>query len=335
MEKNKNFDEFIENDKKKLINLTQEDLLNIPIDVIQKQTKDLSIYNTHKIFGNPLSGNIGKENCLLEGITKSYPLASVKKHIIKKYKPSFTYKALPEHIKQILGETDWLLKISSSSINAFNSVVSYYDLEEWQFNIITNDDGTQTHITILIPNINDNILLMDETMVCFGYYRSCNLDVKTIFPQVKNMDMWVILQYEQRIQSFVNDKIREEKYLYHISPSSLEHKILKNGLIPKSKNDKFNFPDRVYLLKGSLTDVNFDLQNVAEMLYSSKNIHISNDYIKENEYTFYRIDVSKISSNTNFSIDYNFFPLSIFSVDNISPFAIEVINHYLIKTYKK
>ena len=66
MEKNKNFDEFIENDKKKLINLTQEDLLNIPIDVIQKQTKDLSAYTKQKTSGNPLGKNIGKENCFLE-----------------------------------------------------------------------------------------------------------------------------------------------------------------------------------------------------------------------------------------------------------------------------
>jgi len=323
-----NSEDFIKN--KLHSKLSQIDFSKLPLDVVKRQTKNLSLYNTHKVFGNPLSGNIGQCCCLLEGITKTFPLAVVKRHIEKKYEPSIKYKALPEHIKQLLGETKWLWKIASSPINAFNSVVSFYDLEDWQFQIHNNPDGTQTHAIVIIPDIDENILLMDKTMVCFGYYRSCNISVKSLFPSVKNMDMWVVLQYEQKIQEFVNNKIRKEDYLYHVSPSYLEHKILKNGLVPKSKNKQFNFPDRIYMLMGGVDDVKYGLRRVANMLYNTKELHGDNKFVMDNEYISYKIDISKIPSNVNFSIDYNFLPLSIFTADNIPPKALEIIDRYTI-----
>lgn len=311
--------------------ITQNDLAQIPTEVIVKQTKDLSVFNTHKVFGNPLSGNIGNDKCLLEGVTSSLKPISVKKHISKKYEPSIKYKALPKQIRQVLdGNAKWVLNISASAINAYNAIVPFYDLEDWQIQTPQNPDGTYTYVLAIIPNINDNILFMDESMKCFGYYRSCNVDVKALFPKIGNMDEWVVLQYEQRVQEFINDKIRQQTYLYHVSPTSKEHKILKNGLVPKSKNEQFGYPDRVYLLNEEIININEGLQSVADMLYAGKT-KSRTPYVNYKEYTFYRIDISKIPNNVNFSIDYNFAPLSVFSADNIPPYAIEIIGHYIIQ----
>lgn len=294
-------------------------------DAVKRQTKDLSKYNTRRSFGNLLSGNIGNDKCLLEGITRSFPLAAVKKHIEKHYKPSVKYKALPEHVKELLGSTIWTLRIFEAPVNAYNSVVSYYDLEEWQFAIQDNSDGTQTHAMVVLPDILDNVLLMDETMACFGYYNSCKLPVSKVFPKIKNMNNWCVLQYEQRVQGFVNEKIREEEYLYHIPPTNVEKKILKIGIVPKSKNAVFNYPDRVYLLKGSEKDVSYGLGGVANLLFQNSGNNA------KGEYTVYRICVSKLPSNINFQLDYNFQPASVFTADNIPPYAIQVFARIEIK----
>ncbi len=314
------------------LNKIRKILSNIPDYVLKRQTKDFSAYNAHKEFGNPLSGNLSNDKCLLEGVTQSFPLMDMKRHIMKKYKPSFQYEALPKHMQQLLNShAKWVWRIAYSAVNAYNSVVSFYDLEEWQFQIHTNPDGSQTHVLIIVPDFKDNVLYMDKSMQCFGYYRSCTMKVENIFPSIDNMTDWVVLQYEQRVQEFINEKIREETYLYHVSLTSVEYKIMKNGLVPKAKNDFFEFPERVYLLNDNSENVINDLCQLADMLYSNKKHHINNEYVNDDEYTLYRVIVSEIPKKTNFSIDYNFYPASVFTYDNIPPYALEIIGHHKVK----
>ena len=45
---------------------------------------------------------------------------------------------------------------------------------------------------------------------------------------------------------------------------------------------------------------------------------------KWTEYIIYRIDVSKLKENIRFSYDDDFFPLGIFTADNINPEALEI-----------
>lgn len=287
-------------------------------DIIKKQYKDY--YNYHRVcFNDNLIENLDKDYALLEGITKSYPLISAKKHLIKGYNPQYKYKMLPQHLKQLVENNPiWYDRIVNSSNNAHNTITSHYDLEDWQFIIQTNYDNTQTHAFIIIPNLNDNISIIDSAMKCFGYYRSMQLPLLGI-NKYRNMKDWIIIQYEQRIQEFINDKIKEERCLYHISPSIYEEKILKQGLVPKSKNDKFDYPDRIYLiLDSSLNDIQGDLINIANMLYANRKDKSIKDY------TIYKIDCSHLI-NTNFSIDYNFAPFAVFTADNIPPYAIEIM----------
>jgi len=167
-------------------------------------------------------------------------------------------------------------------------------------------------------------------MNAFGYFKS-DIIKEDIINDIK----WIAIQFEPKFQDVINYKIiHNHKYLYHLSPTKYENKILKNGLIPKSKNDKFNYPYRVYLLMDKNETFNINktyLISVAKMLLNSRTSLITNQYINDNEYTIYQIDISKLNKNINFYYDANLYPLSIFTVDNINPNAIQIIDRIKLK----
>ena len=41
------------------------------------------------------------------------------------------------------------------------------------------------------------------------------------------------------------------KSLYHVTTADVLSKIKRNGLVPKSKSSKFDYPDRVYLFNNA------------------------------------------------------------------------------------
>ena len=84
------------------------------------------------------------------------------------------------------------------------------------------------------------------------------------------------------------------------------------------KNETFNI-NKTYLI------------SVAKMLLNSRTSLITNQYINDNEYTIYQIDISKLNKNINFYYDANLYPLSIFTVDNINPNAIQIIDRIKLK----
>lgn len=154
---------------------------------------------------------------------------------------------------------------------------------------------------------------MDGAMMCFGYYRSSIVPVVQTNRKYYKLHNWVAVQYKQRIQDFINDK-KDVKFLYHISLSIYEEKILKQGLVPKSKNDRFNYPDRIYLLKDN------NEENIKSLILLLNEAKIEE---KHYNYNVYKIDLSKLT-NTNFSIDYNYYPLAVFTADNIPPNALNI-----------
>ena len=130
-------------------------------------------------------------------------------------------------------------------------------------------------------------------------------------------------------------KSGEIQYFYHLSPSINDKKIQSIGLIPRSRNYKFKYPDRVYLLSNG--DIEF-LHRLCRKLYEPIFYKMMNQVFKKEidkslldkkrikEYSIYRIDFSKVEDiklykdpNTrNFD--------SYFTMDNIRPEWIEKID---------
>jgi hypothetical protein len=163
-------------------------------------------------------------------------------------------------------------------------------------------------------------------MSAFGYFKSA-----VVKEEIINDIKWVSIQFEPKFQEIITQELKNNhNFLYHISPTKYEQKILKYGLIPKSKNNKFNYPYRVYLLMDKNNNFNLTksyLISVTKMLLNTKLNIVKNQYFNDNNFTLYKIDISKLKNNINFYYDANFYPLSIFSTDNINPEAIEIVDH--------
>ncbi len=293
----------------------------------KKLSVDYRYKNNGISFGCPLSKIINtgkiKPYCLIfntyhllylnEGLVKSYDVNKVK-NILQNNKNLFKDLIVPE----------WLQQIQNIDENVKEQLLEYFPLEKEQIEII-NRKHDINFIVIYIPDIAINLQLIEKTMNAFGYFKS---DI--IKEEVINDIKWVAIQFEPKFQDVITYEIKHNhKYLYHISPTKYEHKILKNGLIPKSKNDKFNYPYRVYLLMDKDNSFNLNktyLISIAKMLLGSKLNLVNNQYVNDNEYTIYQIDISKLNNNINFYYDTNLYPLSIFTVDNINPNAIKIID---------
>jgi hypothetical protein len=73
------------------------------------------------------------------------------------------------------------------------------------------------------------------------------------------------LRFEAKFDEEIVEKIPE--ILYHITPTQNSDKILKIGLVPKSRSKASYHPDRVYLSK----DLE-DIENLGEMFYQKTGI---------------------------------------------------------------
>lgn len=127
-------------------------------------------------------------------------------------------------------------------------------------------------------------------------------------------DTFIRLQFEKKYQEVMNDVVKAFKYLVHGSPEKYENKILKYGLCPKSKNEKFDYPERIYLfgMQGTKEDI---FRKMAEIAIKK------NGFDEQGVYNFYIIDTTKISENAKFYTDPNT-SCGFWTYDNIPPTAI-------------
>lgn len=97
---------------------------------------------------------------------------------------------------------------------------------------------------------------------------------------------------------FSKKETEKTNILYHVTETRFVDRILKNGLIPRSKNTKSNHPERIYL---------------------SLNLNVAKEYILEKSkwYTF-NPDKSNISKKSKFDkIEFSIFEITIDEKDDI------------------
>lgn len=105
--------------------------------------------------------------------------------------------------------------------------------------------------------------------------------------------------------------------LYHITPTLNVDKILKTGLVPKSRSKASYHPDRVYLSK----DLE-DIENLGEMFYQKTGI--KNWTILKIKTDIIPGDYLKLYTDPNYKQGY-------YTLNNIPPQAIEKIKEINIK----
>lgn len=189
-------------------------------------------------------------------------------------------------------------------------IKSYFNLRNLQIKTVPGENGVE-QILVLAPSAGDNIKIMEKAMNYFGYYLATPKPSEN--QRLSGGFVW--LQFEPKFIEDISSQLRkEEKYLYHITPSYNEAKIKKLGFSPRAKNSMFNYPNRVYFIRGS---VNSDeIMSIGEQLCQA-NRSDGND----GTYTVFTVDVDRIPETVPFYFDSNY-KYGVYTNHNIKPDTI-------------
>jgi hypothetical protein len=150
---------------------------------------------------------------------------------------------------------------------------------------------------------------VDKAMNLCEYFESIRM----------SMDGLDRIHYEPK---FEEEEQEIDDILYHVTHHSNKDKIKRIGLCPYSKNILFNYPSRVYFLKGDTP--------TSEIVNSAKalNNYATRDF-NDGIYSILKIDVNKLPKNIKFFNDQNH-KYGLYTLNNIPPNCIiddgEVVN---------
>lgn len=161
-------------------------------------------------------------------------------------------------------------------------------LKDWQFS--ERQGANDVQLIMLVGDIGMNIDIITKAMETMGWFQS----YITKSQNINGINIRCIA-FDPIYQDKINDEVRDGwNYLYHLTPSENIESILLNGIIPSSKNKLFHYPNRVYLLKPTVT--HNEVVNLAKRLASQ--------YSKQNgQYALFQIDLNKTHNSVDFSYD--------------------------------
>lgn len=148
-------------------------------------------------------------------------------------------------------------------------------------------------ITALI-GVNDK--LVEDDMGKLGYF----LARRGQITEVENMKFQA-LQFEpqSQLQKDVTDEVKS-KYneLLHWTPVYNVESILKNGLVPNSKNSVFNYPLRTYLMEGDSTK--------EQIMFLGRLLCLANASANNNgQYALLAVNINGLNESIRFFYDPN------------------------------
>ena len=186
---------------------------------------------------------------------------------------------------------------------------------------LTDDDvniaykGTNAESIIVDGTLDDDVLnKIKDILKLGGYFENYKEDG--------------ILFYDKTFGEEVFQKLKdsgEVEYLYHITQSKNDNKIQLQGLIPKHKNPKFTYPERVFLLsdKNLINHKNF---------INDFCVHLMKQLNKDEcSFSIYRIDYSKLNNIKLYIIPNAKDYIGYYTTDSIQPDLLEKIDEIKIK----
>ena len=247
-------------------------------------------------------GNMSESKKRIQNILSKYTNQEINECTIN-YAKQFHLSTFNNPLSYLMKE-----KLNESLIQTYpldatvKYIRNYFNLKEDM--VESHKTKTGEYIIVYMPNIDDNLEYMLKAMQYCGYYLASPKKEKV------EKNKWVELQFEPVHNVPITHQIREEeKYLYHLTPSYNEGKIKNYGFIPKSKNDRFDYSDRIYLVRGSTPKK--EIYNIGNQL----NINNNSDR-NTGEYILYTIDLSKLPEHIKLFIDPNY-DYGVYTTDNI------------------
>jgi hypothetical protein len=171
------------------------------------------------------------------------------------------------------------------------------------------------YFNLIIPKDKRNLKWIThiiKTMSNLGYFLSTWFregNSSFLKPEKILYDDVYILRFEAK---FDTEWIPNSRYLYHVTNQKYLKKIMKSGLVPKSKNKVTNHPDRIYL--------SIDIDSLCEI---SLQLDIM-DFIPKDEQVFMKIDLKNLYIFLRYDGQ---FEGGVYTTDNIPPTHLTIIEN--------
>ena len=246
-------------------------------------------------------------------IVKLFKLKSLSKDELKwlntDLRAFVSIPSLEENVNYINGELnieEACKKITKSPQQVKRSLINRLLLKDWQIQEVNGKNGVR--LTILFGELGINHRIIKEQMKSLGWFHSYSLK-----PKIINGMRVIAMGFDPMYQKPIRNSVRSKwKILFHLSPIENKESILKNGILPKSDNNIFSYPNRVYLLIPSIPQN--ELTEIADRLRKVRNISLG-------QYVSFKIDLDKIPDNINFYYDPQY-TYGVFCNDAIPPQSI-------------
>jgi len=220
---------------------------------------------------------------LYEGLITSYPLYEVIRILTQKnYNVKGNYKDNTFYLK---------FKFNNDSNVAFQEFKEIMKITNTCGYFCSNMKG---------ENINNE----------FKIFKYSEDNFKTLIYDNYNL---INFSFEAKYDIFIE---RIPEVLYHLTPTQNVEKILKNGLVPKSRSKKSYHPDRIYLVKNVE-----DLTPLFMDFYEKTRI---------NKWTILKINTEIISDYLQIYKDPNFKEKGYYTLNTIHPIAIKIYDEFNI-----
>ncbi len=169
-------------------------------------------------------------------------------------------------------------------------------------NVLLRNDSDETVKETAIKEVMDNL--------CgYNFYRK----------GVRDDGSEVKLSFEPKNPRNVREEMLENGHLIHVSSILNREKILSQGFVPKTRNEIFEYEDRIYFYSNEK-----DVQTILSM--SAALVYPKDNSINNWKYDFYRVDVSRIPQDIEFYRDANSANgVAYWTHDNVPREAIDAI----------
>lgn len=191
-----------------------------------------------------------------------------------------------------------------------------YHLENWQ--IYCEDRGHDIQFCICIANFPNAVKEITEDLKQMGYFLA-----NTQIGRDRFGLEWNRMQFEPIYQVDEANEILNYGDLFHWTPSFYLQNILNEGLQPRSQNDLFDYPDRIFMFRGD-TPMGV-IQSLGYELYK-----FSTDPNNNGDYSLLRINSDGLRQGYEIHYDPNF-TYGVFTQKPIPPNLLSVYANMIFK----
>ena len=130
-----------------------------------------------------------------------------------------------------------------------------------------------------------------------------------------DLRLYIEAKFSLEVTEYV---LKNHNQLYHVTQTNYVEKIMKIGLLPKTKTKLGNHPDRIYLA--------LDIKSADDFKSNIENL----EDFKDKDFTLLKIDISffKGSTSKKLYLDPQFLRGGVFTLSNIKPEFISIEKKY-------